>query len=407
MKLNKQLAAPVPKRRIFSSNRGTKRAAKELTEDELANEAEKAEAKAMRARVLAEQRKKLLVGIDLGTTNSGPSLHPMPNAHQRHTQLFSGVSYVQSTGEPKDVGTIKNWTGGYNDLCSKVPSVMAYAAENEHLDKDQWGYGVKAGDICCQWWKLLLDGGTRKSDFDDPLLHQSVGEGLMRLPHGKTAQDVASDFLGHLYRHTIRRLESIIGKEALNQTPILFQCTVPAKWSFAAREATRQAAQRAGIGSRRLDEMVMTDEPEAGAIAAISQTVASFDSNPFKKNSCIVVVDAGGGTVDLTSYRLQRDEPLRLEEACVGEGGKMGGTTIDRNLHNLLEKRFGKAFTSLPLKKRGGKSAFMTAFEQCKRDFDGRPNQTFELPLKMKMLSEDETDVTGYDFEEEQVLITR
>lgn len=284
---------------------------------------------------------------------------------------------------------------------------MAYASENEHLEEDQWGYGVKPGDTCCQWWKLLLDGSTRPTGFDDPLLHQSVGEGLMRLPEGKTAQDVASDFLGHLYRHTMQTLETLIGKEAVNQTPMLFQCTVPAKWSYAAREATRQAAQRAGIGSRHRDEMVMIEEPEAGAIAAISETLATFDNNPFKKNTCIIVVDGGGGTVDLTAYKLRTEEPLRLEEACVGEGGKMGGTTIDRNLHAFLEKRFGKAFTTLSLKKRGGKSAFMTVFEQCKREFSGKRNQTFELPLKMKILSEAEGYVAGYDFEEDQVLITR
>lgn len=135
-----------------------------------------------------------------------------------------------------------------------------------------------------------------------------------------------------------------------------------------------------------------------------------------------MIVDMGGGTVDLITYRLIRIEPLQLEEACVGqgefrsrrkspnakteEGGKCGGTTIDRNLHKLLQERFGIAFKGLPPGKTGSNSFFMKVFEEIKRDFKGilDEKKVYKLPLKMKKLDVDEPEmVDWYDFEEDMI----
>lgn len=89
-------------------------------------------------------------------------------------------------------------------------------------------------------------------------------------------------------------------------------------------------------------------------------------------------------------------------------GGKCGGSTIDRHFHEFMSARFGKAFTSLPSKKTGIGSLFMDDFERAKRLFKGTTvNETFDLPLKMRQLREDDPEVVGYDFEEEMVRITR
>ena len=90
------------------------------------------------------------------------------------------------------------------------------------------------------------------------------------------------------------------------------------------------------------------------------------------------------------------------------QGAKCGQTTIDRNLHKLMEERYGEAFASLPIQKIGTGSAFMNHFETTKRDFNGKnATRVFELPLKMRLLKENDPSVEGYDFEEDQVLISR
>ncbi len=146
----------------------------------------------------------------------------------------------------------------------------------------------------------------------------------------------------------------------------------------------------------------------------------------YQPGSSVIVVDMGGGTVDLCTFLIKKIEPLQLEEACIGEGlsidpeiacvclmsigGKCGSTTIDRNFHEYLRNKFGSAFTQLPLKRVASGSIMMNAFEDIKRDFRGRDEEdrTYEVPLTMKKLDEDDDLVKAvYDFDENMVRFTR
>ena len=104
---------------------------------------------------------------------------------------------------------------------------------------------------------------------------------------------------------------------------------------------------------------------------------------------------------------------MQLEEACVGEGGKCGkcgSTSIDRAFWQFLEDKFGVSFTTLPAKKTASGTPFMNAFEDIKRDFKGRhvEEQTYEVPLKMKVKLEDNEHLgLYYDDEEDMVRFTR
>jgi hypothetical protein len=192
---------------------------------------------------------------------------------------------------------------------------------------------------CVQWFKLLLDSPTRPKEFDDASLQTAVGKGLMKLPEGKTAVQVTSAYLRRLYILSITTLKDMIGDQAVDQTPILFSLSLPATWSHAAREATREAAENAGFLSRPRDEMALVDEPECAAIATLKSTIENFDANhafqvkicsdtiglttranSWQPNTTVLIVDLGGGTADLISYRIVKLDPLQLDEACVGEG---------------------------------------------------------------------------------------
>jgi hypothetical protein len=220
------------------------------------------------------------------------------------------------------------------------------------------------GPDCSKWFKLLLDANTQATDFDDELLQKSIGNGLMRLPPGKDAREVTTDFLRLVYKHVMEIMRRKFGPITVDQTPFRFMVTIPATWGFAAREATRQAAQDAGFASGKHDELVMIDEPEASAIAAYHALESSLAVKTFpvsvpircrspslltraQKKSVSVIVDAGGGTgkelcvrmrvlklttssVDLISYRVMTHEPsLKLEEACEGQGTPLGSSSID------------------------------------------------------------------------------
>ena len=57
---------------------------------------------------------------------------------------------------------------------------------------------------------------------------------------------------------------------------------------------------------------------------------------------------------------------------------------MDRELYAWMTVTFGKAFTNLPLHKKGEGSAFMRSFHRAKEDLDIlRPSDEFLLELEM------------------------
>lgn len=80
----------------------------------------------------------------------------------------------------------------------------------------------------------------------------------------KTVMDAVSDYLTQLYKHTMETLTRRYGESFMAITKVEFVLTVPAVWSDSAKNATLQAAERAGMGDRH--QLKIISEPEAAAI---------------------------------------------------------------------------------------------------------------------------------------------
>jgi hypothetical protein len=86
-----------------------------------------------------------------------------------------------------------------------------------------------------------------------------------------------------------------------------------------------------------------------------------------------------------------------------GAGAKCGSTYIDRNFHELMTDRFGKAYTSISESDRGPGSRFMDTFESAKKDFGSTPyDGEGQVYLKMEV-----ADSEYYDSDERRVLLSR
>ncbi|KAL4933394.1 Hsp70 family protein [Aspergillus undulatus] len=335
---------------------------------------------------------KIIVGVDYGTT-------------------FTGASYVSSEAtDLKDIQIIQSWPGPARDmeLVFKVPSRIAYAADNPRAPKDRWGFQVEAGMIGYSWTKLLLDEGTPLTRYDDAALETASQAGILRLPEGKKATDVVCDYLSGVYEHILKTISKSITEETLAATPIEFWFTIPAIWSDQAQHATRTAALRAGFGgtaARKTDRVFLITEPEAAAIAALSKYSTTNLGRPIAAGDGVLVCDCGGGTVDITTYFVRNVKPLlEFEELCTGIGGKCGSTAVDRNFYKLMSERFGEAFDDLPIKRKSPGSGFMRAFESIKRDFGSSDEEnTFELPLNITLV---DPDPKYYDEEERMVIVS-
>lgn len=85
-----------------------------------------------------------------------------------------------------------------------------------------------------------------------------------------------------------------------------------AKGKIESAELTiNQAAKTAGI-----TPVTLIKEPEAAALYSIRRLDAFLDPHDV-----IVICDAGGGTVDLISYEIEKTEPrLELKEIVPGSG---------------------------------------------------------------------------------------
>ena len=130
--------------------------------------------------------------------------------------------------------------------------------------------------VSYSWMKLRLDEHTKITEYDDVSLSglaSSQGEGLLKLPPGKTAVDVCIDYLTGVYNYTISELNRTWGEHIVNATPIDFWVTFPATWSDRAKDLTKTAALTAGFGSRPSDRMSFITEPEAAAVATLTNLV--------------------------------------------------------------------------------------------------------------------------------------
>lgn len=148
-----------------------------------------------------------------------------------------------------------------------------------------------------------------------------------------TAEKLNTDYLTCLRKHISRILQIKLCDTVLETTPLSFILTVPAIWSEAAQEKTRSCAERAGMGSA----VRLVLEPEAAIVRAVDQELSKL-----VVGDVVVVCDAGGGTVDLTSYVMDRVNPLyEISEAAPGAGNACGSNFLNRMFRKRLEESFG------------------------------------------------------------------
>ncbi|KAK2801368.1 hypothetical protein FQN50_007753 [Emmonsiellopsis sp. PD_5] len=348
----------------------------------------------------------LIVGIDFGTT-------------------YSGVSFVASDGEADRIKTIVKWPGN-PDNREKVPSAIAYSGDLGEVDT--WGYEALADTSTFSWFKLLMNQGGHSSNEDDPLLQQAVGAGLLKIPQGKTATELAQDYMTCLYQHVLKYLNKAYKSDIVADLPIHAILTAPADWGPEYKATLIKVAEAAGIASRDCDRISTIDEPEAAALAAFTAAQEESALNGFEPNTNAVIIDIGGGTVvstclpiqlptpvirtnngllnkDLITYKIISTKPFKIAEACTGTSAKCGATTIDRELHQLMESRYGAAFSGKPREEISQGSEFMNKFEVLKKTFKGcKPGKKeYHLPLLMDVDGDEtyEKDAKSREISEE------
>uniref|UniRef100_A0A8K9UV31 Heat shock protein 12A n=1 Tax=Oncorhynchus mykiss TaxID=8022 RepID=A0A8K9UV31_ONCMY len=227
--------------------------------------------------------------------------------------------------------------------------------------------------------------------------------------------------------HTTAELSDQAGAE-FDNADIRWVITVPAIWKMPAKQFMREAAYKAGLVPRdNPEQLIIALEPEAasiycrklrlhqmidigtktnqngfsptenvgaGMIQAKEHVRSKRQSRTFLVENVIgelwseleegdryVVVDCGGGTVDLTVHQIRLPEG-HLKELYKASGGPYGSIGIDYEFEKLLCKIFGPDFIDqFKVKRPAAWVDLMIAFESRKRA--AAPDRTNPLNINL------------------------
>jgi molecular chaperone DnaK (HSP70) len=118
--------------------------------------------------------------------------------------------------------------------------------------------------------------------------------------------------------------------------------TIPASFDPAARELTAEAARTAGYG-----RMTVLEEPQAALYSWIQSSEGAWRKQ-VQVGDMILVVDAGGGTTDLSLIAvIEQDGNLELHRVAVGDHLLLGGDNMDLALAHVVAGKLAAQGTPL------------------------------------------------------------
>ncbi|KAK5612154.1 hypothetical protein CRENBAI_024511 [Crenichthys baileyi] len=123
--------------------------------------------------------------------------------------------------------------------------------------------------------------------------------------------------------------------------------TVPAIWDNSAKQFMREAATQAGIVTKgKEDKLVIALEPEAASVYCKKLPSEGFiaenrgdEKLDQSSGTQYIVVDCGGGTIDITVHEVLKGGDLK--ELHRASGNDLGGQTVDRKFKRFLREIFG------------------------------------------------------------------
>ncbi|XP_009085205.1 heat shock 70 kDa protein 12A-like [Serinus canaria] len=186
-------------------------------------------------------------------------------------------------------------------------------------------------------------------NFKMQLYNTNVTAGMkLKATNGKflPALTVFSESLRFMKKHALNTIKEASFQTVYNQEEITWVITVPAIWSAAAKQFMRLAAKKAGIISDMLSRnLIIALEPEAASLWCKQLPHEGFmsdssDKKKFEDSPGIqyIVVDCGGGTIDITVHEIQENHDLK--ELHKASGGAWGGNRVDENFSNFLKEIF-------------------------------------------------------------------
>ncbi|XP_071128827.1 heat shock 70 kDa protein 12A-like isoform X1 [Mytilus edulis] len=167
-------------------------------------------------------------------------------------------------------------------------------------------------------------------------------------------------------------VEKIFDKDSsLKDYDIRWVLTCPAMWNESARQFMLEAAEESGIDRKSITLVL---EPEAAAICCKcletdKKLKGTKGTHVFATGSRFLIVDLGGGAVDITANEVL--DSGQLKEIYNASGGPWGGNMINHKIWIVIYDFFGNAVVQNFMKEHGDDYLQMIrAVEEEKKDYD-------------------------------------
>lgn len=261
-------------------------------------------------------------GVDLGTFGTSLAFAPYVAGHQ----------------QPTRISLFETWPGGRPGIDVKTPTAVL----------------VNQGEIVAWGFHAIAQAGRLRANRPGSEVRLLHGFKMSLAPKAHTGtagtseigladsepnpEHLIAGFLAHVYQTALSELR--IQFPGLREDEIRWCITVPAMWDDREKFLVRQAAYQAGFPKGEDEnQLLLALEPDAVAhnaqVSGISYLAGTKTGGrgTLERNSRFMVVDAGGGTIDITCYFVDGQGFLTEVDR---EGVAQGSLYVNRALKNLV-----------------------------------------------------------------------
>jgi molecular chaperone DnaK (HSP70) len=271
---------------------------------------------------------RFVVGIDLGTTNSGVAYVDTGSADDARSSDLA-IPQVVGPGVVAERPLLPSYL--YLPGPGEVPAGSLKLPWDANRDYAIGEFGRQQGSLVptrlvssAKSW-LCHPGIDRKG----PVLPWKGPEGGRRV----SPLEASTLYLKHLVEAWNYQLARDLPERRLEQQDVVL--TVPASFDAAARELTVEAARAAG-----LENVTLLEEPQAAFYAWIEANGDAW-RKLVKVGDAVLICDVGGGTTDLTLIAVGEESGrLELTRVAVGDHLLIGGDNMDLALAHAAAKAF-------------------------------------------------------------------